>query len=93
MSKKKEPSKRKATAKPNLALVVPFPEERIYRDREIENLIRRLRRAKEDLSEVMVLGLDTQGGFYVTTNGVSKETSLWMAELLKLDVMGLLTEG
>lgn len=96
MAKGKKPEtktkNKKASPKPKLALVVPFPEDRVVRDREIENLIRRLRRAKENgLKEVVVIGFYEDESFYQTTNGVNKNDALYLMELARLDIMGLLS--
>lgn len=92
MKKEKPPKKLKASPKPKLALVVPFPEDLVVRDRDFENLIRRLRKAKRDgVKEIVVLGFWDDGSFYQTSNGVNRNDALYLMELGRLDVMGLLT--
>lgn len=87
MSKKKDP-KQKASPKPKFSVVTPFPEDRVVRDREIENLIRRLRRAK--LKEVVILGCDEDGMFWQSTNGIDRVDALWFLEMARLDLFNLL---
>lgn len=89
---KSKTKKQNSSTSPKFEVVVPFPEDRVVRDRNIENLIRRLRRAKEDLSEVIVLGLDVNDELFITTTGTSRKDALWILELAKLDIYGLLGE-
>lgn len=89
---KTKPPKRNRPRKPKLSVVVPFPEDRVVRYRDFENLIRRLRRAKEHLSDILILGVLPDNSLYVQSNGISKKDALWLLEMGKLDVLGLLTD-
>ena len=88
-------TKPKASRKPKLSVVVPFPEDKVVRYRDLEKLIRKLRRAKEELSDIMILANFTdrerETEFFVETNGISRRDALWLLEQVKLDVLGLTT--
>lgn len=85
---KDKKSKRKVSGKPKLSVVVPFPEDKLYRDRQLENLIRRLRRAK--LSEVVIVGTDGDGRYWNDSNGIDRVDCLWLLEVAKMEMMGII---
>ncbi len=81
-------SKRNTPRKPILSVVVPFPEDRVVRDRSVENALRRARRAK--LEQVLIIGYTEEGGFYATSSALDRKDALWLIETQKLDLFNMI---
>lgn len=85
---------KKEKRKPKLKVVINFPEERIARNKSFDALIKKLKkdRSRIENSPIVILALEDDKYLWSTNNGYNRKDYLWLTELARLDILGLLEE-